>query len=58
MSHIANVRYTYRTPYGKRMNWHRDINVEERTEKSVIQWLRDNVAGTDFVIYRISWSQE
>ena len=40
------------------MNWHRDIKVEERTEKSVFQWLRDNVAGTDFVIYRISWSQE
>ncbi len=56
MSHIANVRYTYRIPYGKRINFHRKIKVKERDTKSVIQWLRDNVSGTDFVIYRISWS--
>ena len=55
MSHIANVRFTYRTPYGNRINFNRKIKVENRDTKSVIKWLQDNISGTDFVIHRLSW---
>ena len=53
MSHITNVRFTYRTPYGKKINFDRKIKVENRNTKSAINWLEDNISGTDFVIHRL-----
>ena len=36
MSQIENVRFTYRTPYGNRINFNRKIKVENSDTKSVI----------------------
>ncbi len=56
MSHIANVKFTYRTPYGNTVNMFRELQVDERSTKSVIKWLRENIGGTDFEIRGLSWS--
>ena len=56
MSHIANVKFTYRTPYGNTVNMFRKFRVNERDTNSILQWLRANIGGTDFEIRGVSWS--
>ena len=55
MTHSANLWYLNRTIKGYRMNTNQKISVKKRDEKSIIHWLRQNILGREFVIYRVSW---
>ena len=55
MTHSADVRFSYRTIKGYRMNTNQKITVYERDEKAIMHWLRNNIFGREFVIHRVSW---
>ena len=56
MSHIANVKFTYRTVGGNRLSMFQKIQTEKREEDSVLAELQSKFSGTNFEIRRLSWS--
>ena len=56
MSHIENVKFTYRTVGGNKLSMFQKIQTEKREEESVLLELQSKFSGTNIEIRRLTWS--